>query len=389
MTAETRPPRRSQGRPSAAVIRRRRLLVGVIVVLVLALVATVVVVALRALADPPAEANASQPSSTSTPTPTPTPLSPSEALLATTDDPAACAVSFVGEGIALDPQLQTQGVLYTDLPLPLRDGFIFAGWYATEADAAALAVPARINGAELTACADQQITLHAGWVTPEQNVETNTQVPILMYHQFTTNPEGEDHWLRGNYAYIGDFEAHMAYIASEGFYLPTWPELNAFVDGTLYLPPRSLIITDDDADQTWLDLAMPVVTKHQLLTTSFVITNVRQDPSPSPYVIQRSHTQNMHEAGDNGKGRMVNWSAEEIAADLEESAAVLGGVKEVVAYPYGHHNDTTKAGVAAAGFMFGRTIDWGYVSIGSDKYALPVIRVNYGTTLEDLIPDIG
>lgn len=249
-------------------------------------------------------------------------------------------------------------------------------------------MPARINGAELVTCVDQQITLHGGWVSPEQNAETDTQVPILMYHQFTTNPEGEDNWLRGNYAYIGDFEAHMAYIAEQGFYLPTWPELNAFVDGTLYLPPRSLIITDDDADQTWLDLAVPIVTNHQLLTTSFVITNARQAPSPSPYVIQRSHTHNMHEAGDNGKGRMVNWSAAEIAADLEESAAIVGA-KEVVAYPYGHHNETTKEGVAQAGFTFGRTIDWGYVSIGSDKLALPVIRVNYGTTLEDLIPDIG
>lgn len=358
------------------------------IALALVIIATVAFFTIRALASTPAEAAKPKPQESATPTPTPTPLSPVEALLATTDDPAACAVSFLGEGIALEPQLQTQGVLYTDLPIPAQEGQVFGGWYATPEDASALNVPARINGAELTSCVDQQITLHAAWVSPEQNVETNTQVPILMYHQFTTNPEGEDNWLRGNYAYIGDFEAHMAYIAEQGFYLPTWPELNAFVDGTLYLPPRSLIITDDDADQTWLDLAVPVVTKHQLLTTSFVITNARQAPSPSPYVIQRSHTNAMHEAGDNGKGRMVNWSAAEIAADLEVSAEILGA-KEVVAYPYGHNNETTHEGVAAAGFMFGRTIDWGYVSTGSNKFTLPVIRVNYGTTLEDLIPDIG
>ena len=37
-----------------------------------------------------------------------------------------------------------------------------------------------------------------------------------MYHQFTTKPEGEDGWLRGNYAYIGDFDAHMNHIATGG-----------------------------------------------------------------------------------------------------------------------------------------------------------------------------
>ena len=93
-----------------------------------------------------------------------------------------------------------------------------------------------------------------------------------MYHQFTTRPEGEDGWLRGNYAYIGDFDAHMNHIATGGFYLPTWDELSAFIDGRLWLPNHSVIITDDDADQTWFDLAAPVVDKYKLLTTSFMIT---------------------------------------------------------------------------------------------------------------------
>ncbi|GAA5154704.1 hypothetical protein GCM10025768_26280 [Microbacterium pseudoresistens] len=360
-------------------------MIALVTVAVLAVGGTMLV---RALLGSSATADAARPSPSGTPTPTATPLTPAEQLLATTDDPNACAVSFEGDGIAIDPMLQTQGVLYTGLPIPARDGAVFAGWYATPDDAAAYTQTARINGSELTSCTEQQVTLYGSWMTPEQNEDTQAEVPILMYHQFTTNPDGEDNWLRGNYAYIGDFQAQMAYIAEQQFYLPTWLELNAFIDGQLYLPQHSVIITDDDADQSWLDLAVPVVTQHQLLTTSFVITNARQAPSPSPYVIQRSHTHNMHEAGENGKGRMVNWSAADIAADLEQSAAILGA-KEVVAYPYGHYNDTTKEGVTAAGFLLGRTIDWGYVEIGTDKLALPVIRINYGDTLDSLIANIG
>lgn len=323
-----------------------------------------------------------------TPTPTPTPLTPAEALLAGTDDPNACAVTFVGEGIVDAPILETVGTLYTGLPVPTRDGAVFAGWYASDADAAALTTAQRLNGSKLVACADQQTTLHAGWTTPEANAAEDAHIPILMYHQFTTNPNGESGWLRGNYAYIGDFDAQMSYIASGGFYEPTWDELSAFIDGKLFLPGHSVIVTDDDADQTWFDLAAPVVDKYHVLATSFMITAYRQDPPPNRYVLRRSHTHDMHKAGANGKGEMVNLSADQIAADLETSAGILGA-KEVIAYPYGHYNDTAKQGVAQAGFEMARTIEPGYVTIGTDKLALPVQRINYGMGVNALKSMIG
>ena len=96
----------------------------------------------------------------------------------------------------------------------------------------------------------------------------------------------------------------------------------------------------------------------------------------------------MHRAGANGKGRMVNEDADTIAADLEQSAAILGA-KEVVAYPFGHYDDTTKEGLRRAGFEMGRTTEYGVVRIGTDKLALPVIRMNYGMTVEDLKNAIG
>ena len=133
---------------------------------------------------------------------------------------------------------------------------------------------------------------------------------------------------------------------------------------------------------------MPVVDKYKVLATSFMITAYRQDPAPSPYVLRRSHTHDMHQAGADGKGRIVNWTPDEIAADLEASASVLG-VKEVVAYPFGHFNDTAKQGVAQAGFEMARTIEPGYVRIGTDKLALPVQRINYGMGLDALIGMIG
>lgn len=316
------------------------------------------------------------------------PLTPAQQLIADADDPLACAVTFVGEAVPADPVLQRQDALYQGLPIPVAEGRVFAGWYATDVAAGSFDAAARVNGADPVVCEDQQVELHAAWKTPEQNVAEATRVPILMYHQFTAAPEGEKGWLRGNYAYIGDFDAQMNHIATTGFYLPTWDELSAFIDGRLFLPARSVIITDDDADQTWFDLAVPVVEKYRVLATSFMITAYRQDPPPSIYVLRRSHTHDMHQAGADGDGRMVNWTPAEIAADLNTSGDILG-VREVIAYPFGHFNDTAKQGVAQAGFEMARTIEPGHVEIGTDKFALPVVRIDYGMGLDALISRIG
>jgi hypothetical protein len=373
--------------PSARVRRRRALVVAVLAIAAMATTLTVV-----ALNQPQADAvpapSDAAPTPGEPPSPTPTALTPSEALLAAADDPSACAVSFAGDGIIDEPMLQTEGSLYTALPIPVREGSVFAGWYATPADAAAWSIPARINGAEPVVCVDHEITLHGSWKTPEENAAENARIPILMYHQFTVKPEGEDNWLRGNYAFIGDFDAHMNHIATTGFYLPTWDELAAFIDGRLFLPNHSVIVTDDDADQTWFDLAAPVVDKYKVLTTSFMITAYRQDAPPNPYVLRRSHTHDMHQAGANGDGRIVNWSVPEIVADMEASYQVLG-VKEIMAYPFGHHNDTSKEGLRQAGWEMARTIEPGYVSIGTDKLALPTVRINYGMGLDALVRLIG
>ncbi|MDQ1172614.1 peptidoglycan/xylan/chitin deacetylase (PgdA/CDA1 family) [Microbacterium testaceum] len=378
----------AQRRRTSRAVRRRRSVVAAVLSVVLIAAGVTALAVTRGVARPETGSSPTAESPTPAGTPTPTPLTPAEQLLATAADPNVCAVSFEGDSLALAPQLQTTGARYEALPLPAQPGRVFAGWYADASAASTLSLTERINGADLVSCTDRRRTLHAGWTTPEANAAEQTQLPILMYHQFTQKPGGEDGWLRLNYAYIGDFDAQMAYVQDGGFYLPTWDEVSAFIDGRLYLPKRSVVVTDDDADSSWLDLAAPIVAAREVLTTSFVITSARTAPAPNPFVVQRSHTHDMHRAGANGRGRMVNDDAPTIAGDLEQSAQILGA-KEVVAYPYGHYDDTTKEGVRQAGFDLGRTIEHGYVRIGTDKLALPVIRVNYGMTVDDLRASIG
>ncbi|GAA3031099.1 polysaccharide deacetylase family protein [Microbacterium dextranolyticum] len=339
-----------------------------------------------------------------TPTPTPTPQTPGEKLLAAhTGQAGACAVSFVLDGASIDPQLQVQDRLYDHLPIPRHDGRAFAGWYHDQAAATAAsadpttnaASPAvRVNGSDLVSCTNQQTTLYGAWTTPAAVTGAKTRVPILMYHQFTAKPGGEEGWLRGNYSYIEDYRSHMQYIKDHAFYLPTWDELSAFIDGALYLPDHSVIVTDDDADPTWLTMASPINEQLQVMATSFDITGDGA-ATQNRFILPRSHTHDMHHAGANGKGQMVNLSAPEIAADMKASADALRGVgvtagaTEIMAYPFGHTNDTAKEGLREAGFEMARTIEQGYVQVGSEKLALPCVRINYGMGVADLKDQIG
>ncbi len=328
---------------------------------------------------------------------TPTPLSVVEQLLADAADPTACAVSFVIDGATLDPQLQTQHTLYRVLPIPRAEGRVFAGWYANADSAAAASANAaanagspatRVNGSKLVSCSAQQTTLYGAWTTADAVATENARIPILMYHQFTAKAEGESGWLRGNYAYIEDYRAQMQHISAGAFYLPTWDELDAFIDGALFLPDHAAIVTDDDADPTWLTMAAPINEQLQVMATSFDITGDGV-AEQNRFILPRSHTHTMHTAGASGQGQMVNLTPAEIAADMEASAAALGGVKEVVAYPYGHHDERSKEGLRAAGYAMARTIEQGYVSVGTDKLALPCIRINFGMDVADLIELIG
>lgn len=342
---------------------------------------------------------------TTSPTPSPTPLTPAEQLLA--DNPQvedACAVSFRLEGMDLAPQLQVQGRLFDRLPIPRQEGRAFAGWYADAATAsAASADPAanagnpvtRVNGSDLAACTDRQLTLYGAWTTPDAVAATKARIPIMMYHQFTDKPGGERGWLRGNYSYVEDYRATMQYIKDSAFYLPTWDELSAFIDGALYLPDHSVIVSDDDADATWLTMASPINAQLQVMATSFDITDDGASPQ-NPFILPRSHTHAMHTAGANGKGLMVNLTPDEIAADMRTSVAALEGIgvgdadaHEVMAYPYGHYDERAKEGLRLAGFDLARTIDQGYVKVGADKLALPCVRINYGMGVADVKKLIG
>ena len=211
---------------------------------------------------------------------------------------------------------------------------------------------------------------------------SETGLPVLMYHFFydKSKETGKD----GNWIEISNFEEQMKYLAENDFYFPTWEQVENYIDGKQELPEKSVVITVDDGDPSFFELAVPIIQKYKIPTTSFVITywygnraNDKQD-----YVSYQSHSYDMHKAGSNGKGVMLSWDYDKIKDDILLSRDVLGGAN-IFCYPFGQYNDLDIKVLKENGYRLAFTTKGGRVKKGSSKYELPRVRISGNTGIEE------
>ncbi len=226
-------------------------------------------------------------------------------------------------------------------------------------------------------------------LTTQEKTSDNKQVsteklknglPVLMYHFFYDKnvSSGQDN----NWMEISDFEAQIKYLSDNNFYFPTWEEVENYIDGKIELPEKSIVITVDDGDDSFFELAVPVIQKYNAKATSFVITSWYgyRAGNKQANISYQSHSDCMHEGASNGKGVMLSWSYDKIMADVKQSSQALGGAT-IFCYPFGQYNDLDKKVLKDAGYKLAFTTEGGRVYKGSDKYALPRVRMSRGVSL--------
>ena len=210
--------------------------------------------------------------------------------------------------------------------------------------------------------------------------ELDNGLPVLMYHFFYDNSKyfkEDNNWLD-----INDFDEQLKYMTENKFYFPTWDEVSDYIDGKIKLPSKSVVLTVDDGDASFFDLAVPVMQKYKVPATSFVITSWygwRYNPELE-YVVWESHSHDMHESGANGKGRMVNWTYDQIVKDLKTSSETLGGAN-VFCYPFGHYNNNAIKALEDSNYILAFTVEGGRVNKNADKFKLPRVRVSDGNSM--------
>lgn len=219
-------------------------------------------------------------------------------------------------------------------------------------------------------------------------------MPILMYHYvYADDAPPED--LNSNYIAASAFEEQLQYLTEHNFYFPSYPEIQAFIEGTHSLPANSIALTFDDGEYGFLSVGIPLLEKYQVPATSFIIcvnADARQViiDHRSPYVSFQSHGFDLHKPGGSiGHGGVISALAkDEIVADLKQAQEVLG-TTEAFAYPFGDVTDDARQAVDEAGILCAFTTENGWAHVGDDVRSLPRVRMNGGTSLEGFIGSIS
>lgn len=253
----------------------------------------------------------------------------------------------------------------------------------------------RIKGkVDTSAAGDYEITYTAGKGKAKKSVTRTVRVlseedfgraavnvPVMMYHWvYTADDVPED--LDGNWILDTTLDEQLAYLEEEGFYYPGWKELRAWVDDEISLPAKCAVLTFDDGKEAFLQYGVPVLEKHKVPATSFMICWEDNDGAEkikeyaSPYLDFESHTYEMHQKSDDPdhKGIDAVMTKEEIAADLKKAEEILGN-NDAIAYPYGDYTDDFLAAVRDQGMLLGFTVEYDRVRKGMDPLTLPRIRV--------------
>jgi peptidoglycan/xylan/chitin deacetylase (PgdA/CDA1 family) len=227
-----------------------------------------------------------------------------------------------------------------------------------------------------------------------------TQVPVLCYH-YLRDKSGPVRLLRV-FGYVvlslpllndsemwtisvSEFARHMEFLRTYGYHAITLRELHEWQLGQRDLPPKPVVITFDDGDESVYNLAFPILERLDFRATLFVITSrvgtewngvhcldwakLRQLESSGVFQIE-SHTHDMHYKVDvEGTARPVFVGASAYGYQLEGGAEwesfvrgdlirsrqaierYLGRAPSFLAWPYGAASPELDRIAVEAGFL--------------------------------------
>lgn len=214
------------------------------------------------------------------------------------------------------------------------------------------------------------------------------RVPILMYHVIADAPAGTaypDLWVGPD-----RFAAQVAALRKAGFTAITMEELWAAWHDGGRLPERPVVLSFDDGEISHALNAAPVLLKAGWPgVLNLTVDNlgpkglpmwgakrlIRQGWEIGSHTVSHPDVTTLDEAG----------FARELAGSRKRIKQRLGVDARFFCYPAGKSDATSRAAVAAAGFLAATTVEPGIAARSDDPFLLPRIRVNPSTTPAELV----
>lgn len=174
------------------------------------------------------------------------------------------------------------------------------------------------------------------------------------------------------------FSAQIDELVDGGYNIQSLPEIvDAFAAGK-DLPPRTIALTFDGADQSVIDIAFPVLSRNNIPFTVFVPTEKIDSGGYMGWddlrTLKRSPLVNfgLHPSG---YGRLAGSTDEEIRRQINNGISTLRDRLDVeapfFAYPFGEYDATYETIVQDMGFKAAFGQQSGVAYAGHDPFALP------------------
>lgn len=218
----------------------------------------------------------------------------------------------------------------------------------------------------------------------------SVNVPILMYHYISNNPNPADK-ARYELETTPDlFDSQMNYLAQNGFNPISFDTMYAGLKGQITLPPKPIIISIDDGYVDAFVNAFPILKKYNFHATIFIPTSLMNQG----YYLTWDEITQMQKSG------LISFEAhslthpdlptlrpDKMKQEIFDSKQVLeshiGVPVNFFAYPYGTSNQLAREYVKEAGF-FGAVGTWyGTTEYEGNAYDWPRVRIGGTMTIED------
>ena len=215
-------------------------------------------------------------------------------------------------------------------------------------------------------------------------------VPILTYHLVAT-PAEAGNALPGLVVPPSLFDAQLTTLAAAGWRTITLGALATDVAAHVRPPPKTFVITIDDGHSDGYTEALPILLRHGMLATYFVVAG--RFGSGSNLDAEQVH--GLAAAGmEIGDHTMYHVDLNaltpyalnaEIRRPLPIIAGITGAVPTVFAYPFGDSSATVRQAVTDAGLVLAVTTRFGAVEAPNLMLEIPRVHVGPGVTADYLL----
>lgn len=219
------------------------------------------------------------------------------------------------------------------------------------------------------------------------------KIPILVYHHIrATSPYPKSTWSYKMSVSPQVFDAHMQWLHDHQYTSITLDTLVDRLQNKVALPEKPVVITFDDNNLAQYELAVPVLEKHQLIGTFYIVSN-RLDHKT---FLSRDQIRDMvvrgmdiqshsvtHSTLSNLPLKKLQWELAESKRALEE---LTGKPVRHIAYPSVGHNAQVRAQAKLAGYVTGAIMDPRAATPASDLFKLPRIMMTDDTKLASVLP---